>query len=127
MGALDSTFRAGASELIRSLGATATLRRVSQEYDAASDQGTDTVFEASIRVSPPEPYRSKPITGTQVQTGDAKCYVAAVDLEATGIVFPPPSRTVVYLILGADRWTVVEVNHLRSGDQSAALELHLRR
>lgn len=127
MGLLDGPLRSVAKTLINVLGANATLRRRSSVYDAQHDLSTDTEESFALRISPPEPYASYRIDGTLILAGDAKCLVAASELESKGIVLPPGSYTNLYLDIGTDKWTVVRTTALRSGDQAAAVELHLRR
>lgn len=127
MSLLDGPLRAAAKKLIGLAGAPATIRVVTSSYDPASLLENEDTATYSLRISPPEPYRAHRIDGTQVLAGDAACLVAARDLEAVGLLLPTGSLKNVYLTLGADEWQVVAVNHIRSGEQIAAVELQLRR
>lgn len=127
MSLLDGPLRGAASQLLRLLGATATLRRTTTTLAFASDLSTDETLEATVKASPPEPYNSGRIDGTLVQTGDAKCIIAATSLEAVGISLPAGSLQNVFIFFGAEKWNVVSVNQIRSGDLIAAVELQLRR
>lgn len=127
MSLLDGPLRGAATLLIRQAGATATLRRTTTQLAFASDQDVSTTVEATIKVSPPEPYRASRIDGTLVQIGDSMCLVSAQTLELSGISLPVGSLQNVSLQIGADKWKVISVNQLRSGDLVAALELQLRR
>lgn len=127
MGLLDATFRGMASSLINLLGATAVLRRVTITYNTTTNASSEATASFTIMISPPVPYNALRIDGTLVLAGDAKCLAAAADLETAGIVLPPPSNVNWYLDIGSDKWNVVRTSALRSGDQSAAIELQLRR
>jgi hypothetical protein len=124
---LDGPLRGVTQQVLSLLGGSATLRRIVRVYDPLTDLDQETVTTFALKVSPPEPYSVGRIDGTLIRQGDARCLVAGADLDAIGIVFPPGSYTSLYLEIGSTRWTIVSGNELRSGDQTAAVELQLRR
>lgn len=127
MARLDGVFRSAARKLISDFGATATLTRRTKTIDPGSNEKVSSETTATVKVSPPEPYKSYQINGTLVKAGDAHCLIASTTLEAAGISLPASTLQDVFLTLGSDVWMVVALNQLRSGDQSAAVELQLRR
>ena len=127
MGLLDGPLRSVAKTLVGVLGADAALRQVTSTYNAVNGTETTATLSASIRISPPEPYSAYRVDGTMVQAGDARCIVAAKDLEDAGFVLPTGSHKNLYLDIGTETWTVVRTMQIRSGDQAAAVELQLRR
>jgi len=129
MGVLDFPLRGVAKTLIGILGATATLRRHTSTYDPLTGDQVVTEVTWTLKVSPPDAVKLNRIDGTLVRAGDAISMISSSVLEA---LTPPPglpgeTGTTFYLDVASDRWSVVAVNDLRSGDQSAALELILRR
>lgn len=127
MGLLDGQLRGAAQQLIRLLGGTATLRIVTTTHTFTTDASSDTTVDTTIKISPPEPYSFGRIDGTLVRSGDARCLVAAKDLEAAGVTLPAGTLQNVYLIIGSVTWNVVSVSQLVSGDLAAAVEFQLRR
>ncbi len=129
MGVLDGPLRGVAKQLTSLLGTTATLRRRTAVFDPIANAEVVTNVTWSLRVSPPEAVGLDRIDGTLVRAGDAKCVAAAADIEALSpaISLPTGSAVNLYLDVAGDRWAIVAVNDMRSGDQSAAVELILRR
>lgn len=128
MGVLDGPLRGAANTLLNVLGCAATLRKRSATFNPLTNaESSVTETSWTVKASPPSPYSARKIDGTVIREGDASCLLATYALDQEGITLPGGPVTNYYLDFGSDVWTVVSINHLRSGDQSAAVELQLRR
>jgi hypothetical protein len=124
MGALDTAFRDIASSLIGVfVSDLSTLTRTpAPVYDPALGEdlaAAPTTY--SIKVAPPENYKSHEIDGTAVRRTDLKTYVAAKDLAVV-----PDSQTDT-LTFNSVVYKIVSVKGHQSGDQIALWELQLRK
>jgi len=119
--AFDARARATAGRLIRTFGKSVTLRRVTRIYDTATGKTTDTVEDFAVKVSPPERFREALIDGTLVRAGDLKAHLPAEEL---GIV-PEPARD--RLVIDGKPWSLLRVDPVMSGEQTALYTLHLRK
>lgn len=126
MALLDPIFRGLGKDLLALLGGTATLQKTVEDYDPDTDTSTTTTTEVVVKHSPPEAYTGYDIDGTVIQAGDAKTMVSAKELDEKGFSLAPGSHTRTYMVIGTQRWTIVRVNEIRSGDEVAVYELQLR-
>lgn len=118
-GALDSTLRNVAEQLIERFGGAGTYRRVVETFSAATGQVSKTETLHSVISTPPEPYNQNRIDGDVVQVGDLRTMLKAQNL---GFV---PSVGDLFTFNGTT-WQVVRVEPLYSGAQAAAYEIQLR-
>jgi hypothetical protein len=116
----DTTARATAERLIRNFGKSVTLLRVTRVYDPATGKATETVEELAVKVSPPERFRETLIDGTLVKAGDLKAHLPAKGLD----VVPEPARD--RILIDGKSWSLLRVDPVMSGEQTAFYTLHLR-
>jgi len=117
---LDTTARATAERLIRTFGTSVTLRRVTRTYDPATGKTTDTAEEFAVKVSPPERFREALIDGSLVKVGDLRAHLPAQGLD----IVPEPARD--RLVINGKSWSLLRVDPVLSGEQTAFYTLHLR-
>lgn len=124
-GKLDPTFagKAGvANRLITAFGGTANISYLSAEVynkkTATSSGGVTVTYE--LPASPPFPYKKHEINGTSVLEGDLKTYIASYQTPEE----PPVNSAYTYL---SEKFTIVGVSSLTSGNLVASYELQIRR
>lgn len=120
--ALDTALTRAALDILDDVGISATWSVPSgMTYSTAtgSHVPTTTVIYA-VTVSPPLEYREGQIDGELVRVGDASIYIAA-----SGIGFTPEAQQ--FVTISGQKWTVVRVVVLRSGEQVAAYKAQIRR
>jgi hypothetical protein len=109
------------ADLVDELGATVTFKTESDyAYDPTTGEGTETLGSTVAVVTPPEPFRNRLIDGETVKAGDVKTYLPAKDL-----TFAPIEGMAVEI--GSERWTIVSVETIRTGELVGLYGLHLRR
>ena len=118
---LDATARATAERLIRAFGKSVTLRRVTRSFDPASGKATETHEDFPAKVSPPQRFREALIDGTLVRAGDLRAELAAEGLA----IVPEPARDQV--VIDGTAWSLLRVDPVMSGEQTALYTLHLRK
>jgi len=121
MTTLDDALRPVAKDLLSTFGKDLTfIVKGSESYDATT--GSVTVSESSVVVkgSPPAPYARKYITGDLVKEGDVQTIIAAQGLTIT----PDEGQRVEF---DSEKWHIVSIKRIYSGEQVAAYELQLRR
>ncbi len=116
----DATARATAERLIRDFGKSVTLLRVTRAYDPATGKTADTVEEFAAKVSPPERFREALIDGTLVKAGDLRAHLPAEGLD----LVPEPARD--RILIDGKPWSLLRVDPVVSGEQTAFYTLHLR-
>ena len=120
MARLDALFPGLAARLIDQFGATASLETVTKSDDLATGKVTESVSARSVKITPPEPFTVGLIDGTLVEAGDMTTLVAAQALTAA------PAANRDRLVFASERWQVVAVAPIYSGDAAAAYRLQLR-
>lgn len=119
--ALDTTLGAAALSVIAKVGITATWTvPTSSTYSGATGTNAVTTTTHTVKISPPLEYEDSQIDGELVRVGDAAVFVAGSGLAFT----PTPNQSVT---ISGQKWTVVRVSILRSGDLVAAYKAQLRR
>ena len=72
------------------------------------------------KITPPEGYEARMIDGETIRTGDERTYIAAQDIPFS----PVPGMKVSYDSL---TWRVVSVQPIRTGEETGAYEIQLRK
>lgn len=120
MATLDALFPGLAARLIDRFGATAMLETVSKSDDLVSGNVTESVSSVELKITPPEPFTIGLIDGTLVEAGDMTTLVAAKNLS----VAPVANRD--RLVFAGERWQIVAIDPIYSGDEATAYRLQLR-
>lgn len=126
LGQLDARFsgvNGVANRLITKYGTTFAIsyqsggvyNPITRAYDTP---GTPVSYD--IAASPPEPYSLKEIDGTTVIQGDLKSLIPAAQTTEK----PPVGATVVY---DSATWSIEDSQPIKSGNETAAYEIQLRR
>ncbi len=118
--ALDLELLPEVLALIAEVGIATAITENDGTYDPATGATSGTPTSHTVTATPPLDYDVKFIDGDVVRVGDTYLYVAGSGLGFT----PKPGFSVV---TGGRTWRVVAVRDLRSGEQTAAWELQLRR
>jgi len=126
-GALDASMRAVASSLITLFGKTVQIVRDTVAFNPATDIAVVTAgVPVSVVISPPEAYSIREIGGTvgteKILLGDMRAYLAADNAPFV----PGPTQDAV-LIDGSNRFKIIAVGPVYSGEMAAMYELLLRR
>lgn len=119
---LDDKLVPAAQRLINKFGKTATVTtEAAKTYDPETGKTSNTGETVNtVKISPPAPYEIRYITAGVVDVGDQRTIIAAKDLTFT-------LKTGQLLTVDSDKWRIVSVNSIRSGEQIAAFELQLRK
>ena len=123
MAQLDVKMAAVALDLITRFGKTVTYTQEdNSSYDPAVGEVTaSSIVNFTVKVSPPDPYDVKLIDGDIIRVGDTSSFLAS-----SGLAFTP--REVGDKIdFDGEKWRVVGVTKLWSGDNVAAYQVQLRR
>ena len=127
MTALDDDLVPVALALIDEFGLDATFTELApQAYDPATGTVTDgpeTVY--TRKISPPDPDVYKYVPPDIAKEGDAVTFVAG-----SGLLFTPkPTSDTADLLVDiqGDKFRIVSVQRIRSGEETAAWMMHLRR
>lgn len=127
MGLLDGPLRSVAQTLIGTLGTTpATFTRTVRYYDPDVDEEVSSSTTASLAMTPPAPFETRRVDGSNILSTDTMSIVAAADVDAVSFDFEQGSNVSLKVDIDGTIYSVVGINKLQSGDQSAAFELQLR-
>jgi len=119
MTTLDDTFLPLTANLISSFGKSLTFVVATDSYDPAT--GSNTVSEStSVVKGVLSAYSSRFIDGDLIQNGDLKALIAA-----QGLTFTPTVGQRVEF--NSQKWRIVAIASLYSGDEIAGYRLQLRR
>jgi hypothetical protein len=115
----DNIFVPLAKKLIdATFGFTATLRKVTQSYDAGTGKTTDSNSDTAVKVTPPKPYQTRHINNTTILEGDAW-----VTMSTQSSVVPELNDR---FIISGVTWQVVRIDPIVSGEETAAYKVQLR-
>ena len=118
---LDRTARAAAQRLIDALGKSVTIRRVTRSFDPASGKTTETHEDVPAKISPPQRFGEGLVDGSLVRAGDLRAELAAEDLA----MVPEPVRD--RIVIDGTAWSLLRIEPVLSGEQTAFYTLHLRK
>lgn len=118
MTALDEKFVPLALKLVTKFGITATLFTYSGGYTPSSGSNARTETPTSVTATPPQKVRQE-LASKEIKVSDSFTYLAASGLTVT------PARD-SKITLSGQKWHVVRVDPLISGDSTAAYRLFLR-
>lgn len=121
MSTLDSLFPGLAMRVIDGFGATASLEMVAKTDDLETGKVAETVVATDVKIAPPEPFSIGFADGTLVEAGDMTTLAAAQSF----VTVPVANRD--RLVFDGQRWQIVTVDPIYSGDAVAAYRLQLRR
>jgi hypothetical protein len=115
---LDSGLRKAAQSILKALGSTGTIRKVTPGvYDVSTRTQTPTEVDTTVKGRLYE-YTAKELND-YVLVGDRKWVIAAADIDFT----PTPKEQV---LIGTAVYDVVEVVPIMAKDLAATYELQLR-
>ena len=122
MTVLDDKLVPAVLALINKFGITGVFDTGSGEgvYTATTGDVAETASTVTRKVSPPVPFNQRLVDGATVRRDDTQVFVAG-----SGITFTPSIGMTI--VIAGDKWKIVSVIVLRSGEQVAAYELQLRR
>lgn len=120
MTALDDRLGPKALALILKYGKTATVEVASQSYALTTGGTTSTPTTYTVKISPPESYEVTLDNANTVQVGDMKCLIAALNL-----AFTP--KIGMDIIFDTQRWKVISVEPIYSGDLVVVWVFQLRK
>lgn len=123
-GRLDKTARASSKRLIDKLGKALTVVREEQTYDPSTGQTTTTETTVSVNATPPKDYTTARIDGTLIEQGDTVIQIAAKGLD---LGTPDAPQDTDKVDIDGNRWGIVQIGRVYSGDQIALYTLHLRK
>jgi len=118
-GALDSEMIPLAAELADDLGKAVTLVRVSETFDPATGNTTQTETTHLVNAVPPQAFSRTRIDGSLIQEGDT-----LVALPAQPLSNAPTTED--KLRFGGETWTVIAVDPIYSGEKVALYNLQVR-
>jgi hypothetical protein len=126
-GALDSTFRPLAVNLINKFGTVATLRRRVSVHNVSTGKVTTTDTDTPVIISPPSPFNVRRFGSGLIaanaalyQQGDMECLIAAQGLAVE------PTPLTDHIVHSGKEWHLIAVAKLYSGNFIAAYRLQLR-
>lgn len=120
-GELDARLRPKAKELILKYGKTVTFHVPdSKTYDPETGQVTETgVQDKGVVVSPPRGFEASMVNADTVREGDRRFLMYAKDATVTPVAG-------LEVTMDGERWTVVHVAELFSGELIAAWDVQVR-
>lgn len=120
---LDEEFVPLALEMIDELGKTVEIKIYpAQTYDPTTGEATKGDYTRYVKkIIPPYPYQQKYINGDTIKQGDMQTGIAGSGLGFT----PEPGLTEIFI--DTQRWTIVNMMPIYSGEQICMFLLQLRR
>lgn len=129
-GLLDSIMRPVAERLIESFGGAITYIQTAETYDAATGKTTTTETTYSVISTPPVPLSKRLASGQDYRAvyGEVFDTVQAGDLITTIKALNLPFVPVIgdQILFNNERWQIVRIDPLYSGELAAAYTIQIR-